>query len=458
MAEIAEDISGSHFDSLVNLIFSGAFLSILLEYMLPATAIAIVISVLAGGFVFSAEYGANWQAVGGSHVGVSEVMANFVEKWRQMAWTQFLSYFLTFLPLVAGLLALAGVIVLRASLLFVVLAALAVPAGIVLTVVFSLLFVYTPVTVISENLSGLAAIKRSWHQVRRNAGISATYGVVYILLSGPITFIVSLIPVANLPLSSLASFGILIMVTPVLHLTKTAIYAEMQKSESVKFEVYESFLKDLSGSLPRFLWRIFIKGLIELKNFALDVRNVIYHVLSASAVLIGLFLGSWIASKGLTQAIYGLGYVPGKMNSFATNSIPLALSVYIFLHNWQVSLATALSGVWLSVAPFTTLVLNGVILGVVSDLIPNKVMLLAALVPHGVIEVPSFVLAGSAGIKLGVAFSRSRRDHDQESTLEFHNVARQTVYIAVGLALLFFIAGLIESNVTPVIMRMAGWG
>jgi len=34
---------------------------------------------------------------------------------------------------------------------------------------------------------------------------------------------------------------------------------------------------------------------------------------------------------------------------------------------------------------------------------------------------------------------------------------RLAVYVVVGLAPLFFIAGLIEADITPFIMRMFGW-
>jgi uncharacterized membrane protein SpoIIM required for sporulation len=137
-----------------------------------------------------------------------------------------------------------------------------------------------------------------------------------------------------------------------------------------------------------------------------------------------------------------------------SESLPFSLGIYIFFHNWQVSLATALSGVWFSVAPFVTLFLNGVLIGAVSGLAPNTVMLLAAILPHGIIEIPSFVLSGSAGVRLGVAFLRSVRGGGEE---ELHRVARQSVYIVIGLALFFLIAGLIEGNITPLIMKMAGW-
>ena len=80
-------------------------------------------------------------------------------------------------------------------------------------------------------------------------------------------------------------------------------------------------------------------------------------------------------------------------------------------------------------------------------------MLAAAILPHGIIELPSFVLSGSAGIKLGVVFLRSYRSPGPA----LQATARQTVNLLLGLAVLFFVAGFIEGNVTPWIMGMAGW-
>ena len=153
------------------------------------------------------------------------------------------------------------------------------------------------------------------------------------------------------------------------------------------------------------------------------------------------------------KAIFDMGYVPGKINPLVTGSPPLSVGVYIFFHNWQASLATALSGIWFPGVPFVTLVLNGVVIGVASDLAPNAAMLAAAILPHGIIELPSFVLAGSAGIKLGVVFLRSFGNPGPA----LQATARQTVYLLLGLAVLFFVAGFIEGNVTPWIMGMAGW-
>src|SRR5881409_2860099 len=88
--------------------------------------------------------------------------------------------------------------------------------------------------------------------------------------------------------------------------------------------------------------------------------------------------------------------------------------------------------------------------------------------PWGRIEIPSFILAGSIGIKLGYAglrrFTGAERVADDpmsdvgigsaDSDGYLSRTLRQTVYVVVGLAPLFLIAGLIEADITPIIMRL----
>jgi stage II sporulation protein M len=457
LARIASDLNSQNLSDLSTLTSSPAFVSLVLEFLLPAVAVSIIVFVLANGFVYSAEYGSYWQAREGAHVGVSDVMSRFVEKWRPMAWTVLLSDLITFLPMLVSIGLMAFIVQASAGLAAALLATAVLLAGCVVTVVFALFFVYTPVAVAADGLSGLAAMRKSWHQVGQNVGVAFAYGVVYFVLTGAISLGSSYIPYVGLPISSLASVGILILVVPVLHLTKTEIYSETLIPEPVEFVVYKSLFPDLVGPFLRMLWRKLVEGLKELKDFAFNLQNLKYHILSAAGLGLGWLLGLWIGNNGLTGVIYGLGYVPGKINPLVTGSLPLTVGVYIFFHNWQASLATALSGVWFPAIPFVGLLLNGILVGVVSDLAPNTTMLAAALLPHGVIELPAFVLAGSAGIKLGVTFLRVLRSPTPEKIGEFHTVTRQTLYLVIGLALLFFIAGFIEGNITPAIMRMAGW-
>jgi uncharacterized membrane protein SpoIIM required for sporulation len=145
-----------------------------------------------------------------------------------------------------------------------------------------------------------------------------------------------------------------------------------------------------------------------------------------------------------------------------------SLGADIFLHNWLVSIATALAGLGFGAPSFLTIMFNGFILGVLVPL-STLTMLLAAILPHGIIEIPSLILAGSMGIKLGYAGLRrifsghpeqinpTSGDALSSSDDYLSRTLRQTVYVVVGLAPLFLIAGLIEADITPIIMRMFGW-
>jgi stage II sporulation protein M len=454
--EAAAAIGASDYATLGSLLTARLFVETAALFVVPAAVVTLAVVVLAGGFVYSAEYGSYWKALDGAHVGIPEVMTAFRERWRPMAWTFLLSYLVTLGPLIVAVPASAAILLSSTEVAALVGAVSLLSVATVLTLILSSMLVYTPVAVVAENLSGWAAISRSLRLSRRNYGVTLTYGVVYVLLTGALTAASSLIPEGGLPISSLVTVGVLILVTPVLHMSKTRLFQELDGPEVPPYEFLPPFSSDLKPMLGS-LWSRFLTGLGELKRFALDPANLPFHALSALAMVLGWYAGLYVGQNGVTQLIYGMGYTAGKINPLVSESLPFSLGVYIFFHNWQVSLATALSGVWFSAAPFITLFLNGVLIGVVASLVPNTNMLLAALLPHGIIELPSFVLAGSAGIKLGVTFLRSVRSDDPTATAEFHSVARQSVYIVVGLALLFLVAGLIEGNLTPVIMKMAGW-
>ncbi len=60
-------------------------------------------------------------------------------------------------------------------------------------------------------------------------------------------------------------------------------------------------------------------------------------------------------------------------------------------------------------------------------------------------------------MRLGYAALKTKFRPGPESDAYLSKTMRLAVYVVVGLAPLFFIAGLIEADVTPFIMRMFGW-
>jgi len=437
------------------LVFAG-FLVPFIDYMLPAVILTILVMVLASGFVYSAEFGSYCRALEGSYVNIPMIMVEFRRRWKPMAWTLLLSYLVTFSSI--ALFGLAAVAMFSFGLIGVIPATLFFLFGFLGVAVVASSLVYSPVAVCADGYSGFGAIRKSLTIFAHYPGATLTYSVVYILLTTVITTLAGVVPGLSLPLASLVSVGVLIIVTPVLHLSKTSLYRQVTTNQPPGLLWYRPMQGDLGQSLFRMMWSKFRIGLTQVKLYTLDRRNLPYHLIATVSMVAGLITGAVLARNGIDEVIYGLGYIPGRVNPLITGSLPFTLSVYIFLHNWQVSLGTALSGVYVSVFPLGTLFLNGVIIGIVSTLVPNVLMLAAALLPHGVIEVPSFIIAGSAGIRLGVIYARAmRRGWSEDSQAALGHAASQTIYLVVGLALLFFIAGIIEGNVTPWVMKLAGW-
>jgi uncharacterized membrane protein SpoIIM required for sporulation len=471
---MASAVASRNYSHLFAVFLSPSVFYPFLWFIVPSSVMAVLVSVLATGFSLSAEFVSYRKALDGKRVGVGEVLLAVKDKWKAMAWTNFLSSLIVYGPIIlvgAGVLTNAGALVGNPLLLlgFLSLFGLAALASTAL----SFFLMYSNVSVALENVSGLKAVRRSFAVARNYFGVSFIYAIVRVVS----IFVVSLVGVfgqfLSLPITSLVSLAISLLLVPVLHLTKTSIYSETLIESEMEFEIYSERSAGFDlvrGPFARLVLSNLERGLAALGRFVIGKQNVVYHLLSLAAFVIGVFIGSFIATHGLTAAIFTLGYQTGQINPTILRAVPLSEGFDIFFHNWLVSVSTALSGIWLVAPSLITLGFNGVILGVVYYLTPNASMFAAAIFPHGSIELPSFILAGSAGVKLGIAFLRtySRKGNVSSSGGQtqaeinqandrFREVAHEVIFVLIGLAVLFLIAGFIEGNITPIIMRSVGW-
>lgn len=264
----------------------------------------------------------------------------------------------------------------------------------------------------------------------------------------------------GIPLTSLVTVVLSFALTPILHMTKTMIfYYAGPTVPEMPFRLSNPIWNDVIRRLPRTAWKKIRLGLSETARFIIAPRNLPFHLASALAFIIGILLGNYVSNNGVASYFLAQGYQPGHGNPLLNQVIQPALGVDIFLNNWYVSIGTALAGLGFGAPSFITILFNGFILGIleVPALSPSLTMFLAAILPHGIIEIPSFVLAGSVGLRLGYAALKSRFQGGPENSTYLARTLRLAVYIVVGLAPLFLIAGLIEADITPYIMRLFGW-
>lgn len=464
-AQITSNLASGNFSALDSVLLSHQVLYPIVGYSGAALLVSAVVTIFASGYTYSSEYLSYLRAMDDTQkVGIGAVFSLLKTKWKPMAWTYLLVQVFTFLPVtlftllgvwlaytggpsLSGLLSLLGLFLL----------------GLIFTGIVAIALIYAMIAVAVENVSGLSAVKRSYQVVRSNLGLSLIYVIVIVLGYVIISLVAELVTNIGVPLTSIASIAITLLIIPVLHMTKTMIYVEVRGSSGQSN--LEGILGPTSGSKDllggpffRFALNRLKQGIYALKNYAFNWRNLPYHFASALALVLGVLVGAEIGRNGLDQMIFALGYQSGVINPTILGDVPLTAGLDIFLHNWEVSLSTALSGIWLVAPTLLTIGFNGMIVGVVYYLTPSFAMFAAAIFPHGSIELPSFVLSGSAGMRLGVYFIKTlRKSKDSPEEQRFESVARETIYIIIGLAILFFIAGFIEGNITPIIMRMYGW-
>jgi uncharacterized membrane protein SpoIIM required for sporulation len=153
-----------------------------------------------------------------------------------------------------------------------------------------------------------------------------------------------------------------------------------------------------------------------------------------------------------------LGLVPERFRGAASphvRHIPLgavtqaALASSIFTNNIQVAFLTFAGGLTLGIATLAVLAYNGVLLGTLAGLTLHAgsfSVFVRYVVPHGLLELSCFSVAGAAGLRLAWAVIEPGV---LPRAVALRAAARQAVLIALGTAPWLVVAGLTEGFVTP---------
>lgn len=131
---------------------------------------------------------------------------------------------------------------------------------------------------------------------------------------------------------------------------------------------------------------------------------------------------------------------------------PAAIVLVIFLNNALKSLLALVLGVMLGIVPVVFIAGNGMILSMLAGVISRQqgsAFVIAALLPHGIIEVPMILLSAGIGLRLGhMAFKGAKAEIKKEF--------RQGMWFYIRrIVPLLFIAALIETFVTPMVVLIA---
>lgn len=132
---------------------------------------------------------------------------------------------------------------------------------------------------------------------------------------------------------------------------------------------------------------------------------------------------------------------------------PLVLFVKIFANNLGACILLFLGGASLGALTILILGLNGLLIGSIIELVRQQqgiVFIAAALIPHGIFEIPSFIVAGALGILLGQALAAEWQGEGDAAETASH-LGKTFVKIVVPL---LAVAAVTEAFITPAILRL----
>lgn len=128
----------------------------------------------------------------------------------------------------------------------------------------------------------------------------------------------------------------------------------------------------------------------------------------------------------------------------------LYITGLIFQNNIKALLLMMFGGALLGLAPFFGILFNGFAIGIVYALNFHQgrslAFFLAAMLPHGILELPVIILAAAFGLKTGIELAFPGK----YSRMELFKKNLQESVLALGILVpMLFMAAVIEAAVTP---------
>ncbi|MDN5339093.1 MAG: stage sporulation protein [Euryarchaeota archaeon] len=132
---------------------------------------------------------------------------------------------------------------------------------------------------------------------------------------------------------------------------------------------------------------------------------------------------------------------------------PPVLALKLFLNNLATCLLLFLGGASLGVVTMLILSVNGLLIGAIMELVRQQqgtLFIAAALVPHGIFEIPAFLIAGGLGLLLGRELIAEWHGAG-DAAAEARPLARLFLRLVVPL---LAVAAVVEAFITPAILSM----
>ncbi|MGC9514793.1 stage II sporulation protein M [Methanocrinis sp.] len=176
-----------------------------------------------------------------------------------------------------------------------------------------------------------------------------------------------------------------------------------------------------------------------------------YILLSVGLFCATAALGFFVSLQRPELAAAYVGDVAEKLQ-WILNLSPPKMMMAIFLNNFFASMMAMLLGVGFGIVPFIVVIMNGLVVGLVvhqAISIGGLAFVIVAILPHGIIELPTVLVCIGVGFRLGHLMIRTLLGGNSELEGELRSAIRLLRWVV----LLLFIAAVIETFITPVLIQ-----
>ena len=142
-----------------------------------------------------------------------------------------------------------------------------------------------------------------------------------------------------------------------------------------------------------------------------------------------------------------------ELANFLSPFPQIVVFIFIFLKNVTAILISFILSPLFCLVPIMALIINGGVLGLISTSVVQQESigyLLAGLLPHGVLELPAFIMGEAVALSFGTAVTLAIFKSERRS-LVLPGLKRNLRYLVMALILLLP-AAIIETYITPLLL------
>ena len=132
---------------------------------------------------------------------------------------------------------------------------------------------------------------------------------------------------------------------------------------------------------------------------------------------------------------------------------PVDMCVKLFANNLQACILLFLGGASFGILTIFIMSLNGIVIGAIMEIVHQDhtpLFVAAAILPHGIFEIPAFILSGALGILIAQSLIAEWYG-ERDTAADAHRFARLFVLYVLPLVA---IAACVEAFITPVVIHL----